>query len=88
MAVGHSILVSAYYVIREGVPYRELVDDWLLTRDRERQTRRLVSQLGRLGHIVRLETPRGGHRVAAAFVHLHAGVEGPGREHTDTRTKP
>jgi transposase len=55
VAVGHSILVSAYHVLSSGVSYKELGDDWLLTREREAQTRRLVRQLSRLGHIVTLE---------------------------------
>lgn len=55
VAVGHAILVSAYHIIRDGVPYQDLGDDWLLKRDRVRQTRRLVAQLTRLGHIVTLQ---------------------------------
>jgi hypothetical protein len=55
VAVGHSILVSAYHVLSRAVPYQDLGDDWLLTRDREAQTRRLVKQLSRLGHVVTLQ---------------------------------
>jgi transposase len=54
MAVGHSILVCAYHVLKNGVPYQELGEDWLLRRDTERQTRRLVAQLTKLGNIVTL----------------------------------
>ena len=57
VAVGHSILVSAYYVLDRGVSYEALGADWLLTRDRERQTRRLVKQLASLGHVVTLQAP-------------------------------
>ena len=55
VAVGHSILVSAYHVLSRSVPYQELGDDWLLTRGRDVQTRRLIKQLTRLGHIVTLQ---------------------------------
>ncbi|MGH8937276.1 MAG: IS110 family transposase [Acidimicrobiia bacterium] len=55
VAVGHSILVSAYYLLSRGVTYQELGDDWLLRRDTVRQTRRLVTQLTKLGHIVTLQ---------------------------------
>ncbi len=55
VAVGHSILISSYHVLSRGVPYQELGEDWLLTRDREAQTRRLIKQLTRLGHIVTLQ---------------------------------
>ena len=56
VAVAHSILVSAYHVLQEGVSYQELGGDYFLTReDRQRMTRRLVRQLERLGQSVTLE---------------------------------
>ncbi|MGH2691545.1 MAG: IS110 family transposase [Actinomycetota bacterium] len=55
VAVGHSILVAAYHVLSAAVPYRELGYDWLLTQDREAQTRRLLKQLSRLGHVVTIQ---------------------------------
>jgi hypothetical protein len=58
----HSTPVSGYHVLDEGVPYQELGGD-LARRDPERQTKRLVAQLERLGH------PRhAGGRVAALSV--------------------
>jgi transposase len=57
VAVAHSILVAAYYILRDDVDYHELGGDYYARRaDPERQTRRLVAQLERLGHKVTLET--------------------------------
>ncbi len=55
VAVAHSILVSAYYILLRDEPYRELGADWLARRNTEAHTRRLVAQLERLGHTVVLD---------------------------------
>jgi transposase len=55
VAVAHSILVSAYYILLRDEPYRELGADWLARRNDEAHTRRLVAQLERLGHTVVLD---------------------------------
>jgi transposase len=56
VAVAHSILVGAYYILRDDVPYEELGGDYFVRReDQERLTRRLVRQLERLGQRVTLE---------------------------------
>jgi transposase len=56
VAVGHSILVAAYYILRDQRPYDELGGDYFIQReDPERLTRRLVHQLERLGQRVTLE---------------------------------
>jgi transposase len=55
VAVAHSILVSAYYMLTNDEPYRELGADWLARRNDEAHTRRLVAQLERLGHTVVLD---------------------------------
>jgi transposase len=57
VAVAHSILVSAYYILLRDEPYRELGADWLARRNDEAHTRRLVAQLERLGHTVTLDQP-------------------------------
>ena len=55
VAVGHSILVTAYHVLLRGQSYRDLGADYFLTReDHELHTKRLVRQLERLGHTVTL----------------------------------
>jgi transposase len=50
LAVGHSILVSAYWMLTRDEPYRDLGPEWLARRNDEAHARRLVSQLERLGH--------------------------------------
>ena len=56
VAVAHSILVAAYYILRDQVPYQELGGDFFIRRqDQERLTQRLVRQLERLGQRVTLE---------------------------------
>jgi transposase len=52
VAVAHSILVSAYYMLLRDEPYEDLGPDWLAKRNDEAHTRRLVAQLERLGHKV------------------------------------
>jgi len=52
IAVAHSILVSAYYMLQRDEPFHDLGPDWLIKRNDEAHTRRLVAQLERLGHTV------------------------------------
>jgi hypothetical protein len=52
VAVAHSMLVSAYFMLLRDEPYRDLGPDWLAKRHDEAHTRRLVAQLERLGHTV------------------------------------
>jgi transposase len=55
MAVGHSILVSAYWMLTRDQPYDDLGPEWLARRNDEAHARRLVAQLERLGHTVVLD---------------------------------
>ncbi|MDX6382402.1 MAG: transposase [Rubrobacteraceae bacterium] len=59
VAVGHSILVIAYHILEDKVPYKEFGEDHYLQRQqrcsKEVYTRRLVRKLERLGHKVALE---------------------------------
>ncbi len=57
VAVAHSILVSAYWMLTRDEPYRDLGADWLARRNDEAHARRLVAQLERLGHTVVLDQP-------------------------------
>jgi transposase len=57
IAVAHSVLVSAYYMLCNDESYRDLGPDWLARRHDEAHTRRLVAQLERLGHTVTLDQP-------------------------------
>ena len=54
-AVKHSILCACWHMLKNGELYRDLGGDYFRKRDPERQTRRLVAQLERLGHKVTLE---------------------------------
>jgi transposase len=54
-AVKHSILCAIWHMLTTGELYRDLGGDYFRKRDPERQTRRLVAQLERLGHRVTLE---------------------------------
>jgi transposase len=55
VAVAHSILVSAYFMLSRDQPYHDLGPDWLRRRNDEAHARRLVAQLERLGHTVILD---------------------------------
>ena len=54
-ALSHSILVAAYHVLEQQVPYQELGADYFDRRTSEQRTKRLVRQLEQLGHKVNLE---------------------------------
>ncbi len=55
VAVGHTILVMIYHLLREGTTYAELGADYFDRLDTERLTRTLVRRLERLGHEVVLK---------------------------------
>jgi len=66
VAVGHSILIAAYHILNDEVPYQDLGGDYFTRRaDPARIAKRLVAQLQRLGHTVVLETPPTDRAVAA-----------------------
>jgi len=52
VAVAHSMLVSAYWMLKRDEPYHDLGADWHSRRNDEAHTRRLIAQLERLGHTV------------------------------------
>ena len=54
-AVKHSILCACWHMLSSGELYRDLGGDYFLSRDPERQTRRLVRRLEALGHTVTLK---------------------------------
>lgn len=54
VAVAHSILVTAYWMLIRDEPYRDLGPDWREKRNAEAHARRLVAQLEKLGHTVTL----------------------------------
>jgi transposase len=54
-AVKHSIICACWHMLATGEIYSDLGGDYYQRRDPERQTRRLVAQLQRLGHTVTLQ---------------------------------
>jgi transposase len=54
-AIRHSIIVSAWHMLRAGELYREAGGDYFTRLDPEKHARRLVAQLERLGHTVTLQ---------------------------------
>jgi transposase len=58
IAVGHSLLVIMYHVLKRGTTYQELGEDFLEQREPERLTKQLVRRLESLGHKVTLEASR------------------------------
>ncbi|MBI2954695.1 MAG: transposase [Chloroflexi bacterium] len=57
VAVGHSILVIAYHIIKEGTEYHDLGGNYYDLRDRILTQNRLVRRLERLGLKVTVEPP-------------------------------
>jgi transposase len=54
-AVKHSMICACWHILSTGELYSDLGGDYYTRRDPERQTRRLVAQLQRLGHAVALQ---------------------------------
>ncbi|MDB5313831.1 MAG: family transposase [Gemmataceae bacterium] len=57
MAVGHTLLVMRYQVLKTGQPYRELGADYFARKDPQRLASRLIRRLQELGLKVTVETP-------------------------------
>jgi transposase len=55
-AVKHSMLCACWHMLSTGELYTDLGGDYYARRNPERQTKRLIAQLERLGHKVTLET--------------------------------
>jgi len=51
-AVGHSILVAAWHILSNSVPYEDLGEDWFVKRRPEAHARRLAKQIEALGYSV------------------------------------
>lgn len=56
VAVAHTILVTAYYMLRNGTPYQDLGEAYFDERDKQATVRRTVQRLERLGYRVTLES--------------------------------
>ncbi len=57
VAVAHTLLVMAYYVLTRREPYRDLGTNYFDERDRQAVERRLVHRLEALGYTVSLQPP-------------------------------
>ena len=55
MAVGHSILVIAYYILRDGCDYVEMGPDYLDKLNSEHTRKHLVRRLESLGFEVTIQ---------------------------------
>lgn len=55
VALGHTILVAAYHMLKDGVDYRDLGSDYFDQRRRTRTAKHLVDRLESLGYEVKLE---------------------------------
>jgi transposase len=55
MAVGHSILVIAWYLLTEDCDYHDLGGDFFVRRDTDRARYRAVAHLQALGYQVTLQ---------------------------------
>jgi len=55
IAVGHKILVMAYHIIKNGVPYKELGKDYLLHRREDKIVKNHIKRLRDLGYEVDLK---------------------------------
>jgi transposase len=53
-AVKHSMICACWHMLTTGELYTDLGRDYYARRDPERQTKRLIAQLERLGHHVTL----------------------------------
>jgi len=54
-AVKHSMICACWHMLTTGEVYRDLGGDYYSRRNPERQTKRLIAQLERLGHTVTLQ---------------------------------
>jgi transposase len=57
VAVGHSILVIAYHILKKREPYRELGSDYLLQKRKAIKIKHHLKELQKLGLIIKMEDP-------------------------------
>jgi transposase len=56
IAVGHKILIAAYFILKDKTPYKELGGDFLINRKKDKKISALMRQLNDLG--VKIEFPQ------------------------------
>lgn len=59
VAVGHTMLVMVYHMIKERLPYKELGDEYFNKVDKEKFTKKMVKRLEKMGYKVELTKIRG-----------------------------
>ena len=55
IAVGHKILIAAYYILKDKVEYKELGGDFLDKKKKDKQIKHHLRKLKQLGYDVDLE---------------------------------
>jgi transposase len=55
IAVGHKILIMAYYILKNGIPYNELGKDYLIHRREGKIVQNHIKRLKDLGYEVELK---------------------------------
>jgi transposase len=55
IAVGHKILIAAYFILKDKTPYKELGGEFLTNRKKEKKVVQLLKQLKDLGVEVNIE---------------------------------
>ena len=55
VAVGHTILIIVYHILKEGVTYKELGANYYDEKDRAATVRRAVRRIEKLGYKVTIE---------------------------------
>lgn len=55
IAIGHKILIAAYFILKDKTEYRELGGDYLQNRKKDRQIQRHLDKLKALGVEVTLQ---------------------------------
>ena len=55
IAVGHKILIMAYHILKTGIPYKELGNDYLNRRKEGKIVKNHVKRLQDLGYTVKLK---------------------------------
>lgn len=58
IAIAHKILISVYYMLKEGVAYKELGEDYLDKRNRDKTVKYYLRQMERLGFEVLIAEKR------------------------------
>lgn len=56
IAVGHKILIAAYFIIKDKVPYKELGSEYLQDRNKDKRVKRHLKLLKELGVEVEIKT--------------------------------